>query len=569
MRVWSPRIAGRGSSGLRQPSSSPVDQAATACSPPGRAARSRHSWTAISDAVTSVDCGRAAVASRRLTNGDRRPARRTSTRSWSRTSARAPAPLSEQAVKDCTTQIDDDPDRHRADDHDSGHHDADPDPGADHVVDDHDDTVDDAPPRPPTTGRTNGGGTGPQASDPGARRQRPARRRANPDSRQMTGTDHDRGRYRIEGRLGVGGMSTRPAGLRQPARALRRGQAAGRAPRRRPDVRLALPPRGARRRAARAPEHRPGVRLRLRRRPPPAFHRDGARRRPLLRRAAARPRPSRPSTRRSAIVAQACRGLDYAHRNGVVHRDVKPGNLLVSDSDVVKLADFGIARATDQSLDHAGRLGARHRRLPGARAGARRGGRTARRPLLARRRHLPADRRPAALRGDVAVGAGAQAAARAADAAGRARPRGPAGARRGGRRSRSRSTRAARPENAIELADMLARRRPRDRADPRLAGRRTATRPTPASPRRRRPTTATRAQPPSDRAASARRQPRRRAPQPWPPGVASGAEQAPVSRSPRPPRHGDSRRKPVPPHAAPPRAAPADGDPRAAGGARA
>jgi len=49
------------------------------------------------------------------------------------------------------------------------------------------------------------------------------------------------------------------------------------------------------------------------------------------------------------VVTQACRGLDYAHRNGVVHRDVKPGNLLVSDSEVVKLADFGIARATDQS----------------------------------------------------------------------------------------------------------------------------------------------------------------------------------------------------------------------------
>jgi eukaryotic-like serine/threonine-protein kinase len=48
-------------------------------------------------------------------------------------------------------------------------------------------------------------------------------------------------------------------------------------------------------------------------------------------------------------IEQACEGLHYAHRHGVVHRDVKPGNLLRAREGEVKLADFGIAKATEQS----------------------------------------------------------------------------------------------------------------------------------------------------------------------------------------------------------------------------
>ena len=56
------------------------------------------------------------------------------------------------------------------------------------------------------------------------------------------------------------------------------------------------------------------------------------------------------STRPCELVRDACHGLDYAHRAGVVHRDVKPGNLLFAEEmGATKLADFGIAKAAEQT----------------------------------------------------------------------------------------------------------------------------------------------------------------------------------------------------------------------------
>ena len=56
-----------------------------------------------------------------------------------------------------------------------------------------------------------------------------------------------------------------------------------------------------------------------------------------------------PSKRAIEVIADACQALNFSHQHGIIHRDVKPANIMISKAGAVKVMDFGIARALADS----------------------------------------------------------------------------------------------------------------------------------------------------------------------------------------------------------------------------
>ncbi|MFI9507611.1 Stk1 family PASTA domain-containing Ser/Thr kinase [Nocardia sp. NPDC052566] len=56
-----------------------------------------------------------------------------------------------------------------------------------------------------------------------------------------------------------------------------------------------------------------------------------------------------PPRRAMEVIADVCAALDFSHKNGIVHRDMKPANIMINRANAVKVMDFGIARAIADS----------------------------------------------------------------------------------------------------------------------------------------------------------------------------------------------------------------------------
>ena len=63
-----------------------------------------------------------------------------------------------------------------------------------------------------------------------------------------------------------------------------------------------------------------------------------------------------PLSLKLVYAVEACRAFAYAHKQGIIHRDIKPGNVMVSKDGAVKVVDFGIARVLENSKTQTGML---------------------------------------------------------------------------------------------------------------------------------------------------------------------------------------------------------------------
>ena len=172
----------------------------------------------------------------------------------------------------------------------------------------------------------------------------------------------------------------------------------------------------------------------------------------------------------AAYAIEVGRGLAAAHARRLVHRDVKPQNVLIDAEGRAKVTDFGIARALEQDGLDEDRARARHDRLRLARAGDGPGGRRPLRHLLARDRALrDADRR-GPVQGGQPGRRGDEARQREDARRPEAPPRGLLGARRGGRAG---DREGARQALLGHERDARATSRTRSRSRSRAAGRST------------------------------------------------------------------------------------------------
>ncbi len=77
-----------------------------------------------------------------------------------------------------------------------------------------------------------------------------------------------------------------------------------------------------------------------------------------------------PLRKATNLAMQLCEALSFAHEHGIIHRDIKPGNIMVNDADHVKVADFGLARPASNEVEEDNPMGTPDYAAPEIRGGS-------------------------------------------------------------------------------------------------------------------------------------------------------------------------------------------------------